>query len=657
VSDSSFALQVLVCGVLALWLWGSCAGVGSLVLPRRADALAADAPVGWRQPGIAACVGLAVLVALGGVASVLEVPWWLPVGLVLVVGSVAAGRELLERARGRRPPRAVVLVGLLAAVALAGVAFVEAIPGLRFPLRSACDDLRAYLPMAEKLLATNTVLESWSARRLTLLGGYSYLQALPVWVFGTKGIGVVEATLGATFAGGLFVAPGFRATWARVLSLALVVAVPFLWVPRGNSTGVLIAMPLLVAVLAAATEIRAALRAQHWRAAARWAIAGGVVTAALISIRTPLGVFAAVLLAAAALLLTGVGVASRLQNVGVAAAATIVAVLPWSIASWIAVNSPFYPVFKGDLVEDAYTVQRSADLVRDLSRLVRAMPLMWIVAAVLVVAVVGRKLLPDAFFVAVAAVGAVVLVVAIGLQEPLINNQAFVRYIAPMVEALAVYSLYEAIRGADARARADAAAPVRAIAAGLVVATFLIGWFAFSGLMVKEKHSFFPSGIRLLRQAAANDTGSAKEIIAQRQQRNAYRRALAAVPDIDRALLAVDRAFLVDYDRYPIRSMDIPGWVAPGGEFPFFEGPLPKVEKLRAAGVDTLVASDGAKDLCIGVTLFFNGIKRDAYTRFFWDWVSSIDQIRTEAPGAVREFGPLLVIDLPRAEQGLRASR
>jgi hypothetical protein len=314
-------------------------------------------------------------------------------------------------------------------------------------------------------------------------------------------------------------------------------------------------------------------------------------------------------------------------------------------------------VFKGDLVEDAYTVQRSADLVRDLSRLARAMPLMWIVAAVLVVAVVGRKLLPDAFFVAVAAVGAVGLVVAIGLQEPLINNQAFVRYIAPMVEALAVYSLYEAIRGADARARADAAAPVRAVAAGLVVATFLIGWFAFSGLMVKEKHSFFPSGIRLLRQAAANDTGSAKEIIAQRQQRNAYRRALAAVPDIDRALLAVDRAFLVDYDRYPIRSMDIPGWVAPGGEFPFFEGPLPKVEKLRAAGVDTLVASDGAKDLCIGVTLFFNGIKRDAYTRFFWDWVSSIDQIRTEAPGAVREFGPLLVIDLPQAERGLRASR
>jgi hypothetical protein len=219
-----------------------------------------------------------------------------------------------------------------------------------------------------------------------------------------------------------------------------------------------------------------------------------------------------------------------------------------------------------------------------------------------------------------------------------------------------VYCLYEAVRGADARARSDPVGSGRAVAAGLVVATFLLSAFAFSGLMVKDRDGFFPSGIRLVRDAAANDTGSADEIVTERRQRPAYRRALAAVPDVDRALVAVDRPFLVDYGKHPIRSMDIPGLVAPGGEFPFFEGPLPKVRKLRAEGVDTLVANGGEQDRCIGVTLFFTGVRRDGYTRFFWDWVSSLGEIRARAPGAVREFGPLLVIDLRRAERALRST-
>ncbi len=302
-----FAVDLIACAALGLVLWAACAGIGYLLLPPGDSTHPREAPASWRQPGIAACTGLGVLLMLGGIAVAVRIPWWVVVVPFVAVGLGLALREMdwhtvapsslsarrRHRVRGRRGVR------------LRRVD--RALVGFRFPLHP-WDDMRAYLPLATRLVDTNGLIEPWSARRLQNLGGFTFLQAMPVAIFGHKALGVIETMLASIFFAGLFVGNGFRSTWARVLSVGFIFAIPLLWVPQINTTGVLMGTPLLVAVLAVTVELRAALRADARSAALRWAVAGGLISTALYSVRPNLAVLAAGLLTLGALCATGTGV-------------------------------------------------------------------------------------------------------------------------------------------------------------------------------------------------------------------------------------------------------------------------------------------------------------------------------------------------------------
>ena len=163
----------------------------------------------WRQPGVAACVGLGTLLALGGVGVAFEVPWWLLVVPFLVVGLVLFMRDL-HRVERHGVSKALVATAVIGVAAFVVVAVIEAMPGLRFALNT-CDDWRVYLPMAKRLIATNGLAEPWSSRRLQNLGGYTFLQALPVSVFGDAGIGTADTVIASVFLAGLFIGAGLRA--------------------------------------------------------------------------------------------------------------------------------------------------------------------------------------------------------------------------------------------------------------------------------------------------------------------------------------------------------------------------------------------------------------------------------------------------------------
>ena len=210
-------------------------------------------PTSWRQPGVAACVGLCALMLLGGIAVLARLPWWLFVVPFLVVGIVLAMVELRGLVSRRSSiARSALVIGACGVGALAVVALVEALVGFRFPL-SACDDLRFYLPLSRRLLEVHDLMEPWSTRRLQNLGGFTFLQALPVSVFGNVGLGIVETMVASIFLAGLFIGNGMRSTWARVLSVILILSIPFLWLPRVNATGILFGSPLLVAAFAIVT--------------------------------------------------------------------------------------------------------------------------------------------------------------------------------------------------------------------------------------------------------------------------------------------------------------------------------------------------------------------------------------------------------------------
>jgi len=68
-----FAVQVVLCALLVIVLWAACAGIGLAVLPLERAPADDDVRASWRQMGLAACIGLATLFAIGGVGVLFSV--------------------------------------------------------------------------------------------------------------------------------------------------------------------------------------------------------------------------------------------------------------------------------------------------------------------------------------------------------------------------------------------------------------------------------------------------------------------------------------------------------------------------------------------------------------------------------------------------------
>jgi hypothetical protein len=653
--SSRFALEVLVCAVLTVTFWSACAGVGLRLLPQER---AAHTVFSRRRPGIAACVGLGVLLMIGGVALVLRIPWWFAVVPFVVSGLVFAVRDAAGFAR--RSSRSALVLSTLAVGAVGIVAVVESLVGLRFPL-NRCDDLRAYLPMARRLLATSAIDEPWSVRRAESLGGFDLLRALPVAVFGNAGFGVAETAIAGTFLAGLFIGNGLRAVGTRVLSILLILGIPFVWVPRVNTTGVLFAAPLLVAVLAATAEMRSALRARDGWAAARWAAAGGLVIAALMAVRPNLGLLGAMILASGVLLTSRSRVASRAVVVVIGGMVTLAAVGSWSLAMWRTVGTPLYPLFSGNVNTAALQgppvgdLGHRAHLALDL---VRSGPYLWVVVAVAVVSVLARRNLADAVLLVIACGTTVVVTALFALNTPLLAAPTFARYAGPMSEGLAVFLVYELVRAADVTATTlRTGAPARpkqvlAVAAGVTIAA---ASFSTLGLT----WSLLPSGHRLVALAAQDGLIGPTNPQDTASLRQSYRDAMASLGG-ERTIAAVDRPYLLDYGRFDVPNMDAPGFMTPSaGSFPFFSGPGPKIAELRRAGFDVLLATDPDAEVCLNPARISGpaqgtGPSSGIYRRFL-DWEEDVQAIERLSPDSVRRFGDLLRIDLRRAGAQLGA--
>jgi hypothetical protein len=664
--SATFAFEVVACAVLGLVLWVACAGVGGALLPARAPAPDRDdraAPASWNHPGVAACVGLGVLIALGGVAVLLRVPWWLVTGGFVVAGLVVAGRALRRRAPhladGSLPLIAIALMVLL------GVAALEAIVGFRFKLHP-WDDMRAYLPLAHRLIDTNGLEDAWNVRRVQNLGGFTFLQAMPVAVFGHRGLAIVETSLASIFLGGLFVFNGTRTLWARWVSIAAIAVIPLLWVPRINTTGVLFGVPLLVAVFGMTVELRSSLREARGPAAVRWALAAGVVVAALMCVRPNLALVAGGLVVVGSLVLRGGALRSRGVAVVVAGGAAVICLGAWSIAAWRTVDTPFFLLDAGNQVPQAFfrpAPDGFLDVMEGTWHLVQTGPYFWAALLGIVLAIAARRQLVDAPLAVMAALVTIAVAVAIALVESTASRIAFVRYTAPASQALAVFVFVEFLRTADAGPRADAVRAASPTQRGLALgAVALIAAFSFSGIGLSLEYDTEPGGARLLADALGNNLRPLPaQVVTSPNHEAAYRRALARV-DPERTITAVDRPYLIDYGRYDLPNMDLPGFAAPDAAFPFFRGPVAKIERLRRAGFDTLLATDPGRDAALNPVYLrtIRGLRIPAYsptTRYYLDWEEDLAQIAGRAPDAVQRYGPLLVIDLPRAARELNGQR
>lgn len=149
------------------------------------------------------------------------------------------------------------------------------------------------------------------------------------------------------------------------------------------------------------------------------------------------------------------------------------------------------------------------------------------------------------------------------------------------------------------------------------------------------------------------------DMLAAQDIRDDYTAALDLAADSGRLIAAVDHPYLIDYERHDdVPSLDLPGWAAPGGDFPFFRGTAAKVRVLRGQGYSQLLATAPERHLCLNPDALRTQVETGGSTLapYFLDRSDGLSEIVETAPGAVRRDGSLLLIDLAAAERGLAAA-
>jgi len=653
-------LRLVEAILITVALLAACGGIGGWILRwGRLDEPGEKGPARPLSFGVSAALGLALLVAVGGLGVVARIPV-----AVTVVAFIVAGIALLVVYVARdRPSWTWLFVAVLAieTVALGLVLLTEAGVGIAFRL-NVCDDVLAYLPEARRLLATHTLLEPWSTRRLQNYGGQTFLQAVYVRFLGNDALGLTETILPVGLLW-LLVSTALRRPLTRLLSLVPLVFLPFFDVARVNTAGTLSPVPLLVGLGALVLVLRRAAEEANRRGTVVAAAAIGVTAAAVVAVRTSTAPAAGIIAVVGACTIAGT-VREKARAVAIAGGAGVIAFAPWSAAMWESSGTPLYPLLRGNENPRVPSVGRTGSIdVGDFLHSLRhfftdgAYPLALV--GLLVFIVVAYRIFPKSAPIAALMAGAgLVSVVLLALNLSVAGITDFDHYSFPVAGGALFFVLRTAFVRLDEEAslaRRAAVAPA-ALAAIALVAFFFVGTRRPDAIV--EIRSLDTA--RAYVDAAADVRDPDTQVTPDTSVADA-RAALAAVPPDARTILAVSEpdAFLATGD--DLQSMDQPGSAAPGGEFPFFSGPEAKVRALRRNHYDYLVVSPGITNRCfqrgrIAGFLHSRTLSYRLLAPYVLDFFDDMDRVAQRYPQAVRNVNGFYVIDL-RAVPGAALAR
>jgi hypothetical protein len=539
-------------GVVVLF---SMAGWGSLVERVAVRQLPIDF-------GLRLAWGAGALVGLGGLLCVLSLAK-APVLLTLVLGgalltivhAVRWGLGFPDRAAPlswRWPPGAV-----LALAALSTLAVTYFLGGVSGATLNINDDHAAYLVFPKKLLATGTMIDPFSLRRVTALGGHSFLQALtllgvsnPMQIamfdLGLAMLMVIAIIVGSVEKG---TRPALRSLWA--LPVALLVTLPNI---RANSASEMSGVLFFLALFRTAS-----CNPLRDRPRARAAILG-LLAAATCTLRqsyvVPVAVFMVVLYlpnVLAALRASGPARREHLVAVGIAAGTLLLCLLPWAILSYRSNRTLLFPLMNGNY-NTAYGGLTTESTAEDRVKFfwtnichcnpIRSLP--FFLFAGLFIS--GRKTagaLPALLWAAV--IGFVAVVYALPLSDEWNIARYYYGFTVPM--ALAV------MMAAFAALPRRRATPVRAQILVPVV---------FAGIAVVAH-------VQESRDAIYKDYLHQEDVISKAQAKestlipkdSSYKDLQAKVPAGAKMLVMLDEPFWLDFRRNRVDILDLPGAVSP----------------------------------------------------------------------------------------------
>ena len=653
-------LRLVEAILVTVALLGACGGVGGAIL--RWAGLDEPGEKGPARPlsfGVAAALGLALLVALGGVGLVLRIPV-----LVVVVAFTVAGIALLAFHVARHRPSwtgiFVVVLGI-EVLAFGLVLLTQAGVGIAFRL-NVCDDVLAYLPEARRLLATHTLLEPWSTRRLQNFGGQTFLQAIYVRFLGNDALGLVETILPVGLLW-LLISTALRRPLTRALSLVPLVFLPFFDVPRVNTAGTLSPVPLLVALGVLVLVLRRAAEQANRRGTVVAAAAVGTTAAAIVAVRTNAAPAAGLVAVVGACMIAGTA-REKARSAAVTVGAGVMAFAPWSAAMWESSGTPLYPLLRGNENPRVPSVGITgsvdlADFVHSVRRFFGGGIYPVALAVLLVIIVLARKAFPKTAPIAALMIGAGLanlVLLALSLSGAGISD--FDHYSFPVVGG----ALFFVVRGAFVRLDEEASLARRVALAPAVLAVVALVAFFWIG----TRHPDAIVEVRSLDAARefVNDAADVRDPDAQVTPHTSVanaRAALAAIPPRAKILVEVSEpdAFLAT--GADVQSLDEPGSAAPGGEFPFFSGAEAKVRAMRSHDYDYLVVSPSLNHRCYQRGHILDLVHSPVLTYrrlapFLSDFFADMDDLAQRYPRATRWVNGFYVVDL-RAVPGTAPRR
>jgi hypothetical protein len=540
--------------LIAMAGWGS--GVQRLAFPqRRADL------------GLRLAWGAAALIAVGGLLSLLSLAR-APVVLTLILGGVAWTLAGVVRERREVGARVRAWLGLwpnamfLVFLAFAVLATVQYLAGASGQYLNANDDQAAYMIFPRKLLATGTLIDPFSMRRITAFGGHSFLQALTI-IGAASPLQLALLDIGISLVIVLQLLLGtVNEKTPRALRPLIALALLFmLTLPniRLNTASEVSGVFFFLAMFRTAASVR--FKESPAQTGVVLALLGAAACTLRQSYLVPVAVFMVALYLPAALAAVRAAGDERkrqLAAIGRTAGFLILFLLPWAVLSYRSCRTFLFPLSSGTYhTEYGGFTTHSTGIVR-LKFLwlnicqchpITTLPF-FLLAGMLIPARRDNGALRALLWASL--IGFVTVVFSLPLSDRWNIARYYYGFCVAAVLATILSAFSRGWRTRTGRLRMNVVIPAVLVLAAIVE-------------QVQEAHGtlhqMYDGALTTIVSAAArpsrlDDAGES------------YRKLQAAIPEGAPLIVMLDEPFWLDYHRNPINSIDLPGAASPAPGMP-----------------------------------------------------------------------------------------
>jgi hypothetical protein len=387
----------------------------------------------------------------------------------------------------------------------------------------------------------------------------------------------------------------------------------------------------------------------------RAALAWGLVAAWLIGLRTINVSFAALIWLVSAVVATRRRDREQGVRLGIAALATLVALLPWCLTLWRSSGTPLFPLIAGNYRYEGL-LSAPFDLAGVLAYVGDSLwaSRVWIIAVMagLVLPRPGNRLLA---FQIVAALVVMVTVTAASLTA--LDSFTIQRYCAPFLAAAVVFLAGAALVNEDG-ARSGAG-PSRHQPVWLL-GTLLL-WLAVPVAVNVEGDTVWMPNIGPVEVNLTKRGKSAVEVwrsglkVREYSGRARYADAQSLLPADARLVSAAEKPFFFRLDRQVVHTLDCLGQVSPAPGMPFFQGPEPLARYLRDLGYTHLAFTPSSAGDCLYSREHWEDKRKNGtllwrnWAPYFLDFMENTARLEATHP-VLFKSGDLVLIDL--REQG-----